>query len=326
VRDSYDVDLTDWLEAYPSAEFLLTPVLQLIGSRFDTLWLFGAGALTLGWVLWANRFATTDTRWLPWRVYFSPSARIDYLCFALFPTLLAGALSAGIHPWHESAISERALAWLGISQVSGFDRPLAGAALVGTWLLFIVAGVAGDFSQWCAHVACHRVPWLWRWHRLHHSAQVLTPFTGAREHPFIQWIDRAVYATAVGIVLAVAQWVWPTSLEQLYWLEGGVAVFTLYWLAFLTNHCHVPVTFGPLEGLVVSPAYHAIHHINSPRYLDCNYGHILTCWDRLLGTYIRASQSGDARGEMLAFGVPSTVHMPHRSVWVAFARHCIGKH
>lgn len=128
--------------------------------------------------------------------------------------------------------------------------------------------VAVDAMNWCAHTASHRLGGLWRLHAMHHSQEDMSVFTTFRTHPLV----HAVYLPAVvpALVLGASG---PVPRDALIAYGCFVAL----------AHANLPWTFGPLGRIVVSPAYHRLHHARIP--LDergaVNYGFVLVCWDRL---------------------------------------------
>ncbi len=130
--------------------------------------------------------------------------------------------------------------------------------------------VAIDAMNWAAHVANHRSAALWRFHALHHSQEDMSVFTTFRTHP----LAHASYLVAVlpALVLEASGTV-PAA---------GVIV---YGCLVTLPHANLRWSFGPLGRIVVSPAYHRLHHARGPieGRRAVNFGFVLVCWDRLAG-------------------------------------------
>ena len=217
------------------------------------------------------------------------------------------ALMAGweaLEPWRRYARSwDRRLSNLGLAAVSAlllrFAMPVlaTGAALwaaeaeVGlfhrvnapAWFAGLVAFLALDLAIWAQHVAFHKVPWLWRLHRVHHSDTEVDTTTGLRFHPVEILISMA---WKIGVVVAVGA------------PAGAVVVFEVVLNATsLFNHGNVTLP-GRLDSLLrlilVTPHMHRVHHSAVPRETDSNYGFNLPWWDRLFGTYRRTPAAGEA--------------------------------
>jgi sterol desaturase/sphingolipid hydroxylase (fatty acid hydroxylase superfamily) len=167
------------------------------------------------------------------------------------------------------------------ADASGVSAP---EHVVVTGAVFLVGAIIGDFSQYAVHVLYHKVPVLWEFHKAHHSAKVLTPFTGSRDHPVVFVIDTFAYAGSVGLYVGIVNWIDPAIMQRVYLWEASAIVFQLYFLGFLTSHYHLPVRFGIFEWILVSPAFHMAHHVNHPDFYNKNFGHIFSFWDRLFGT------------------------------------------
>jgi sterol desaturase/sphingolipid hydroxylase (fatty acid hydroxylase superfamily) len=285
----YDVDLTVIFDEHPWLEFALDPVVEVFGSQFD----YGEIGLSLAltfvclltvYLLFLPQRVSFRSFWqttLPARVYLHPSARIDYICLFVYPALLTLLSYAGIELVSRLQVSTSIIQSLDDFGALGIAVP---EHFVLTGIVFVVGAIIGDFSQFAVHVLYHRVPALWEFHKAHHSAKVLTPFTGVRDHPVIFVIDTFAYVGLVGLYVGVLEWIDPTIMERVYVWQASAIAFQLYFLGFLTSHYHLPVSFGIFDRVLVSPAYHMVHHVNHPDFYDKNFGHIFSFWDRLFGT------------------------------------------
>jgi sterol desaturase/sphingolipid hydroxylase (fatty acid hydroxylase superfamily) len=133
-------------------------------------------------------------------------------------------------------------------------------------VIAILVGI--DAMNWAAHVANHRATSLWRLHALHHSQEDMSVLTTFRTHPLV----HATYLGALlpALVLGASGTVPSTAL-------------VVYGCLVTLPHANLRWSFGPLGRVVVSPAYHRLHHARTP--LDSrgtvNFGFVLVCWDRL---------------------------------------------
>ena len=147
--------------------------------------------------------------------------------------------------------------------------------------LSLIAGlVLLDLTLYLQHRIFHRVPVLWRLHRMHHADQDVDVSTGLRFHPLeillsllIKMLVVWLLGVPVGAVIAFEV------------LLSSMAVF---------NHANVNLP-RPLERwlrwLVVTPDMHRIHHSADLRETHSNFGFNLSCWDRWLGSYCHAARS-----------------------------------
>ncbi len=150
-----------------------------------------------------------------------------------------------------------------------------------SWLAVAIAVIALDFALWVQHVATHRVPILWRMHRVHHADRDFDVTTAARFHPF-EILLSMLYKMAVVAALGAPV----------------LAVFlfeVLFTAATLFNHSNTHLPPGPeraVRGVLVTPDMHRIHHSAREAETNSNYGTLLPWWDRLLGTYVAQPQAG----------------------------------
>ncbi len=147
------------------------------------------------------------------------------------------------------------------------------------WLLMPLTVVAMDGANWLAHYADHRLGPLWRFHALHHSQEELSVLTSFRAHPLMH---------TTGFVLATVpvMALMPTR-------PMAPVLITIYVCIGTLQHANLRWTFGPAGRVLVSPAYHRLHH--APDTQRVNLGVVLTIWDILAGC-ARFPSRGDAVG------------------------------
>lgn len=136
------------------------------------------------------------------------------------------------------------------------------------WAQVLVFLAARDLLAYVAHWAQHRFSFLWRYHRLHHSATEFSIITGVR----VSWGDRFVNALALGLLVAVFGLPDP--------LAGFVLTLAIRVLD-LMQHSDLPWDFGILGYLLASPRFHRMHHSDDPRDHDTNFGNLFSFWDYL---------------------------------------------
>ncbi len=148
--------------------------------------------------------------------------------------------------------------------------------------------VAEDASRFGLHLAMHRCPWLWRFHRVHHGARTLTPLTLFRQHPVEQVLYYVRGTLVFGIVSGTFVWLFGRRLTTFDILGVDLLGFLFNAAGANLRHSHVWLSFGPLERWFVSPAQHQLHH--SRDHGNVNLGSYLAVWDRCLGTWAPAGQ------------------------------------
>jgi sterol desaturase/sphingolipid hydroxylase (fatty acid hydroxylase superfamily) len=144
------------------------------------------------------------------------------------------------------------------------------------WAALPLAMVVGDIGYYWGHRASHRVPFLWRFHQLHHSATQMDFLVHTRGHPLDVAFGRfcgliPIYALGLGD---------PRSVQGS--LVPLVAIlFGTVWGFFI--HSNLRWRLGPLESLIASPAFHHWHHTRSAP-IDRNFSSMFPWLDRAFGT------------------------------------------
>jgi sterol desaturase/sphingolipid hydroxylase (fatty acid hydroxylase superfamily) len=158
------------------------------------------------------------------------------------------------------------------------------------WLLIPLTIVAMDGANWLAHYADHRFGALWRFHALHHSQEELSVLTSFRAHPLMH-TTGFLLATIPVVVLMPDRAIAPV-------------LITIYVCVGTLQHANLRWTFGPAGRVIVSPAYHRLHHAADTQ--RANLGVVLTIWDVLAG-YARFPARGAAAGRTGLGGRPVPV-------------------
>ena len=138
------------------------------------------------------------------------------------------------------------------------------------WLQVVEAVLVADLGFYLAHRASHAVPWLWRFHAIHHSSEDLDWLAASRIHPVDQIVTR-------GAALL--------PLFALGFSGGAVGLYgSLYfWHSYLV-HANLRVSFWPLGWLIASPRFHHAHHARDRASRDRNFAAQVSLLDVLFGT------------------------------------------
>ncbi len=156
-----------------------------------------------------------------------------------------------------------------------------------------VAFLFDDFMRFVVHWCMHRVPFLWHFHSLHHTATTLTPFTVHRTHPLESFINSSRAMLSLGIVSGVFVWLFGHGLQVWDILGVNALGFVMTLAGSNLRHSHIPLHFGVAESLLISPAQHQLHH--SVDHEHPNLGSFLSCWDRLCGSWMAGREAKDLR-------------------------------
>lgn len=158
---------------------------------------------------------------------------------------------------------------------------LFNAVSAPVWLVIPVCLLALDFTHYFRHMALHRIPLLWRFHRTHHTDMDVDFSTALRFHPFEIFVTTAVTFTAI-IVFGI-----PLYVMILY----ALIVFSSGF--FSHGNIAIPeILERALRLVLVTPDMHRVHHSGDKRETDSNYGVTFPWWDWIFGTYIAQPRKG----------------------------------
>ena len=159
-----------------------------------------------------------------------------------------------------------------------------------------------SLATYVNHRLSHRLPWLWRIHRVHHSDIALDLSTGFRNHP----LELAVLAPWLAAVTVLF------GLDPLTLLayETLAVAFTLW------DHANIRLPARAdrlIRTVFVTPAMHQVHHSASRAETDSNYGDVFSLWDRMFGSYCGLDDAALAKmriglGDAFDPGAASLVH------------------
>ena len=149
-----------------------------------------------------------------------------------------------------------------------------GTAVAAGWSLpvqLVVFFLLADLMQWCIHNLLHRVPWLWTYHKVHHSIDPM------------DWLGNFHFHWAEPILYRALQYVPLTLLGASGDAIFVVAVFGTFWGHL--NHSNLDAGLGPLGYVFNSPRMHLWHHDASDEGgVAKNYGIVLSLWDWVFRT------------------------------------------
>lgn len=156
--------------------------------------------------------------------------------------------------------------WMAVSQVQSFIGSM--------WFIpqLILCVFVADFVEYWAHRSYHEVPFLWKFHAVHHSSEYMDWIAGSRLHMFEIIVTRVLILGA----LYVAGFSKPV-LDAYIIIVGFQAVF---------NHSNVHINWGPLQKIFVTPDFHHWHHSSDDVAIDKNYAAHFSFIDRLFGTAV----------------------------------------
>jgi sterol desaturase/sphingolipid hydroxylase (fatty acid hydroxylase superfamily) len=279
----------------------LKPILAFVTPQEKIYFLYLASSLLIAFYLQsrdtsnAPQQQTTLGSIFPAKIYAHRSARVDYIFFALNSILYAALLG----PFATSGVyvSSQVTSLLGMLFTPQILIETSGIAI--TLFYALIMALLADFGIFLAHYAAHRSRVLWEFHKVHHSAEVLTPITAYRMHPLDDIITLSTIGVLIGTADGVVRFFIAPGVSS-YAIAGLSLVTFLFFIAgFHLRHSHIWLSYGPTwSKIFVSPVQHQIHHSKAPRHWNKNYGFTFAFWDYLFGSlYIPKER------EQIEFGI-----------------------
>lgn len=152
---------------------------------------------------------------------------------------------------------------------------------INPWIETFIALVLFDGWMYIWHRANHRIYFLWRFHRMHHSDPEMDVTTALRFHPG----EIALSAAARAVILPLLG----MSFGQLLIYELCLQPVILF------HHSNIALDYKTdalLQKIMVTPGMHRVHHSKEPVETDSNYASIFSFWDKLCGTFRRRNLEG----------------------------------
>ncbi|UVO52829.1 sterol desaturase family protein [Sphingomonas sp. SUN039] len=165
--------------------------------------------------------------------------------------------------------------YLGVGWALGwleFAGPAQSILPTDPWLLAIPVLLALDFPLYVTHVAMHRVPFLWRFHAVHHAATEMTIANGSRVALAEYFFGELAILLFMTLIFGAVR---PEIILPILIVRNAIDML---------QHSDLPWHFGPGGYVVASPGFHRMHHSSRPEDRNANYANIFAIWDHLFGT------------------------------------------
>ncbi|MBC7898540.1 MAG: sterol desaturase family protein [Saprospiraceae bacterium] len=271
-------------------------------SKTGMLYLF-SGLIVALFVFWASRTQLREDQrgsfWkyvFPKSVYGHPSAIVDYkfvgfdllIKFFLYIPFVLGVSQVTYVLFSKLSIDLSFSAFTNMNYVARIA------------LVTLVSAAVVDFSVFFSHFLAHKIPFLWPFHEIHHSAEVLTPVTVHRVHPVEELTNGLVAGVFTGLLAGTYASMSGGSVEPYALFGLNIISFVYYLSVYQLRHSHIWLSFGPiLSYIIVSPAQHQIHHSIDKKHWNKNYGFTFAIWDWMFGALYVPKER-----EEITFGVP----------------------
>ncbi len=213
------------------------------------------------------------------KLWLHPSAKLDYYYFFLSYFINIFLLIPFIISAKTIAFSVNKFLY---EQFDYFENSYFSYEMI-IFMYTVIIFLVSDFSRYWLHRFLHTIPFLWEFHKIHHSAKVLTPITFYRVHPVENFLFGLRYSLSIGLVTGVFIYFFGAMID--IYMIFGVNAFIFIFSIFGSNlrHSHVAISYGRfIEKWLISPKQHQIHH--SRKHFDKNYGGYVAIWDRVFGT------------------------------------------
>ena len=219
----------------------------------------------LFWLLVVSIFCAAVERLRPWRAEQAMFRRQfgQDVFWLFFNGHFAGILVARV----------AAFVFARVTPVIEHARSIGLVATSPAWVQFLVFLVLKDLLEWGVHNLLHRVPWLWEFHKVHHSIEELDWIGNFRFH----WMEIVVYQGLAYLPLMILG-----ARDDVI-----LAIAVVSTLVGFLNHANLNISWGPLRYLINSPRMHVWHHdLDWPadRPSGVNFGIVFSAWDWLFGT------------------------------------------
>jgi sterol desaturase/sphingolipid hydroxylase (fatty acid hydroxylase superfamily) len=259
-----------------------------LDSAFSLTSLFCALCLATGFLVLKRRQKNRRVRiktivraLFPKRIAASPShsADVGYFFFNIFVFGIVFGWAVLSYQVLSNLVIEGLVSTFGATQPTALPDVVARLAITATLFL------AYELAYWIDHYLSHRVPLLWEFHKVHHTATVLTPLTLFRVHP----VDGMVHGNILAVVMATANGAMnylfgKTTYQYAFTDTNAILVLCVHAYVHL-QHTHLWIPFrGVLGCILLSPAHHQVHHSRNPVHFNKNLGSCLAVWDWLFGT------------------------------------------
>lgn len=249
---------------------------------------------------------------LPKEVFVHRSAIVDYKYFfvdAIALTVFLGPLLFGAEFISEVIVKESA-------RIFQHSTIVESATITHNFLYTFFLLIAADVAFFLAHYMLHNNSILWEFHKVHHSAEVLTPMTAYRVHPVESAFTGTIAAICVGSVDGIMRSFYCDSATLVTLFSQNVFLFIFYFFGFNLRHSHIWFAYpAAVSKFFISPAQHQVHHSLDPQHYNKNLGYIFAVWDRLADTLYVPNGRED-----LKYGLAFDEHLEFRTVFQLYVR------
>ena len=271
-------------------------------KRIFVGYLLSAFVVALVWLCIAERDSTKAAikKIFDKNVWLSTSSFADFKIILVNRVIMSGTAAALVTQITISTFLYKLLHGQTLIEPLALHFISAGSVAVIFTVFFFVFD---DFSRFYVHRLMHRVPVLWAFHQVHHSAETMTPFTIFRTHPIEGFIFTLRTSVVQGIVISVFLFLFGSKVDLITVYGASVGVVIFHSLGSNLRHSHVKIRYPRLiELFFISPGQHQIHHSTEKRHFDKNFGVALAVWDLIFGSLLHSEPQTHRFGLNTKFG------------------------
>ena len=191
--------------------------------------------------------------------------------FFVFSVVISGVYKLLEVAFGKLGISAKSLALIDLS-----DLPV--------WASLLIFFIILDFVQWFTHVLLHKFPFLWQYHKVHHSVKEM----GFAAHLRYHWMENVLYKPLKTFGVMILGGFEPEQAYVVHFLAIAIGHF---------NHANIKITWGPFKYIFNNPVMHLYHHsytLPEGKY-GVNFGISLSVWDYIFKTNYIPEDSGTIR-------------------------------
>ena len=265
-------------------------------------YLFSAVAIAMLWLCVVEKSSpkTAVKKIFDKRIWFSQSSLADFKIIFINRVIMSAGAAAIVSQLTISTLLYGLLHEQTLIQPLAFHATSAGIVAVLFTVFFFIFD---DFSRFFVHRLMHRVPFLWAFHQVHHSAETMTPFTIFRTHPIEGVIFILRTSIVQGVVISVFIFLFGSKVDLVTVFGASVGVVIFHSLGSNLRHSHIKIRYPKIvERIFISPGQHQIHHSTEKRHYDKNFGVAFAIWDLLCGSLAFSEKTPHQFGLNTKFG------------------------
>ena len=265
-------------------------------------YLFSAVAVALLWLCVAEKLSpkTAVKKVFDKRIWFSQSSFADFKIILINRVIMSAGAATVVSQLTISTVLYNLLHEQTLIQPLVFHATSAGTvAILFTAFFFIF----DDFSRFFVHRLMHKIPFLWAFHQVHHSAETMTPFTIFRTHPIEGVIFILRTSIVQGVVISIFIFLFGSKVDLVTVFGASLGVVIFHSLGSNLRHSHIKIRYPKIiERILISPGQHQIHHSTEKKHFDKNFGVAFAIWDLMFGSLAFSEKASHKFGLRTKFG------------------------